>query len=560
MHSAGCPSLPEHMTVQVRALDELPCYTGIDRDEYTTNNWDNKKDGTEENVDEHIDWREEHVERADENSTPDREDPEHSYIIIDSPAKASSSIQSRSFHTADSNDIHELDDEFDGKLVQQANRLCTTKTHAYHDPLPTKNAGNLDLIVQLPLPTNLFPSLDLPDIEKSGLSTQALLNVLNSLKRRGGGSHKNDGPKIWVPSNPRGAERLPPDIVASESDLYTRRLWGLPSEDLIIKPRYLVTFTVGIKQKSNIDAAVKKGYQRWVLIISWVAPDVRGLHFTVASISSCHPSKFSENFTIMLFHYDGRTTEWDDLEWSARAIHVSTPKQTKWWYAKRFLHPDIVAPYDYIFIWDEDLGLGNFDAEEYIKLVKKHGLDISQPGLEPSSGLTWQMTKGRNDTEVHKETEERPGWCADPHLPPCAAFVEIMAPVFSREAWRCVWHMIQNDLVHGWGLDFALRRCVEVSSCAVPTNSLIEMTFFLIVLFDEQPAHEKIGVVDAQWIVHQTVPSLGSQGKAENGKAPWEGVRERCRREWTMFQDRMATAEMAYYKAMGIDPPNSTTN
>lgn len=22
-------------------------------------------------------------------------------------------------------------------------------------------------------------------------------------------------------------------------------------------------------------------------------------------------------------------------------------------------------------------------------------------------------------------------------------FVEIMAPVFSRDAWRCVWHMIQ---------------------------------------------------------------------------------------------------------------------
>uniref|UniRef100_A0A3Q7FBT8 Uncharacterized protein n=1 Tax=Solanum lycopersicum TaxID=4081 RepID=A0A3Q7FBT8_SOLLC len=317
---------------------------------------------------------------------------------------------------------------------------------------------------KLPLPTNLIPSIDLPDMEKSGLSTQALLNVLNSLKDRVGSSHKNKAAKIWVPSNPRGAERLPPGIVASESDLYTRRLWGLPSEDLIIKPRYLVTFTVGLKQKSNIDAAVKK---------------------------------FSENFTIMLFHYDGRTTEWDDLEWSARAIHVSTPKQTKWWYAKRFLHPDIVAPYDYIFIWDEDLGLENFNAEE--------------------------------------ETEERPGWCADPHLPPCAAFVEIMAPVFSREAWRCVWHMIQNDLVHGWGLDFALRRCVE-------------------------PAHEKIGVVDAQWIVHQTVPSLGSQGKSENGKAPWEGVRERCRREWTMFQDRMATAEMAYYKAMGMDPPNSTTN
>lgn len=36
----------------------------------------------------------------------------------------------------------------------------------------------------------------------------------------------------------------------------------------------------------------------------------------------------------------------------------------KRWYAKRFLHPDIVAPYDYIFIWDEDLGVEHFDAEE----------------------------------------------------------------------------------------------------------------------------------------------------------------------------------------------------
>lgn len=36
------------------------------------------------------------------------------------------------------------------------------------------------------------------------------------------------------------------------------------------------------------------------------------------------------------------------------------------WYAKRFLHPDIVAPYDYIFIWDEDLGVEHFNAEEWV--------------------------------------------------------------------------------------------------------------------------------------------------------------------------------------------------
>ncbi|KAH1066761.1 hypothetical protein J1N35_031748 [Gossypium stocksii] len=300
-------------------------------------------------------------------------------------------------------------------------------------------------------------------------------------------------PKIYVPTNPRGAELLPPGIVVPESDLYLRRLWGEPSEDLKKKPKYLVTFTVGFDQRNNIDKCVKK---------------------------------FSEDFQILLFHYDGRTTEWDQFEWSKNAIHVSVKKQTKWWYAKRFLHPDVVSAYEYIFIWDEDLGVEHFNAERYIELVKKHGLEISQPGLEPNNGLTWQMTKRRGDREVHKFTEEKPGWCSDPHLPPCAAFVEIMAPVFSREAWRCVWYMIQNDLVHGWGLDFALRRCVE-------------------------PAHEKIGVVDSQWIIHQVIPSLGSQGKSEDGKPPWEGVRTRCKKEWSMFQNRLANADKAYLAQLG---------
>lgn len=92
-----------------------------------------------------------------------------------------------------------------------------------------------------------------------------------------------------------------------ESDFYPRRLWGKPSEvcilrsaqpgfsetntfhyifeddvkcillmefdlvgflqDLTIKPKYLVTFTVGYAQKKNIDAAVKK-----VLLSSYSPP------------------------------------------------------------------------------------------------------------------------------------------------------------------------------------------------------------------------------------------------------------------------------------------------
>ncbi|XP_010528098.1 PREDICTED: uncharacterized protein LOC104805281 [Tarenaya hassleriana] len=360
-------------------------------------------------------------------------------------------------------------------------------------------------LTKLNFPSSILPSVDVAyvDDETPYTSTEMLLNTqVSRNSTQGQNSSVKPNWKIWVPSNPRGAEMLAPGIVAAETDFNLRRLWGLPEEDFTVRPKYLVAFTVGYDQRQNIDACVKK---------------------------------FSENFTIVLFHYDGRVSEWEEFEWSKRAIHVSVRKQTKWWYAKRFLHPDIVASYDYIFIWDEDLGVENFDSEKYIKLIKKHGLEISQPAVESKKKITWEITKRKPKGEVHKEAKEKPGRCNSPHLPPCAGFIEIMAPVFSRTAWRCVWYMIQNDLVHGWGLDFALRKCVE-------------------------PAHEKIGVVDSQWIIHQTVPSLGTQGEAQDGKAAWQGVRDRCKREWTVFQKRMAAAERRYLKTMATSSslPNST--
>ncbi|KAF3337450.1 hypothetical protein FCM35_KLT18037 [Carex littledalei] len=123
---------------------------------------------------------------------------------------------------------------------------------------------------------------------------------------------------------------------------------------------------------------------------------------------------------------------------------------------------------------------------------------------------------------------------ADISCPRQPQFVEIMAPVFSRNAWRCVWHMIQNDLVHGWGLDFTVRKCVE-------------------------PAYEKMGVVDAQWIKHHRVPTLLNQGKGQSENSSSAAIRTRCRLEWKMFDERMAEAEKQYYKLMGLPLPSSNS-
>lgn len=296
---------------------------------------------------------------------------------------------------------------------------------------------------------------------------------------------------------------LPPGISVPQTDLYMRRLWDNPSEDLPWKPRYLVTFTVGVRHKAIIDRAVRK---------------------------------FSENFTVMLFHYDGKASKWEEFEWSRRAIHVSAPRQTKWWFAKRFLHPDVVAPYEYVFIWDEDLGVQNFDAEEYVRVVEKHGLEISQPALDPrSKGMTWLLTKRKPDVEIHKivavpYNNERGGGgrCKGPLLPPCAAFVEMMAPVFSREAWKCVWKLIQNDLVHSWGLDFNFHRCVGGGGSG---------------------AYERMGIVDSQWVLHKNLASLGLQGV----------VKERCLLEARLFSDRLDEVEFEHACCNMLRRPHFTS-
>ncbi|KAL6217848.1 hypothetical protein ACLB2K_011065 [Fragaria x ananassa] len=123
------------------------------------------------------------------------------------------------------------------------------------------------------------------------------------------------------------------------------------------------------------------------------------------------PKFLSSDFVVMLFLYDGNVNDWRDLEWSGQAIHVSAMNQTKWWYAKRFLHPDIVSEYAFIFLWDEDLGIENFNVGR--KLNKTIG-------------------GGRRCDENSTD-------------PPCTGFVEMTAPVFSRASWRCVWHMIQTN-------------------------------------------------------------------------------------------------------------------
>ncbi|KAL7130052.1 hypothetical protein ABFS83_13G108300 [Erythranthe nasuta] len=258
----------------------------------------------------------------------------------------------------------------------------------------------------------------------------------------------------------KSLDSLPRGIIEARSDLELKPLWTTSSSRSKVSDRSssnLLAMPVGVKQKQNVDTIVQKF--------------------------------LSENFTIILFHYDGNLDGWWDLEWSKKAVHIAAHNQTKWWFAKRFLHPAIVSMYDYIFLWDEDLGVENFHPGRYLDIVRSEGFEISQPALDPNStGIHHRITVRNRMNIFHRRVYEVRGSikCSDDSEgPPCSGFVEGMAPVFSRAAWHCAWHLIQNDLVHGWGMDMKLGYCAQGDRT------------------------EKVGIVDSEYIVHQSIQTLG---------------------------------------------------
>ncbi|KOM54099.1 hypothetical protein LR48_Vigan09g275800 [Vigna angularis] len=260
---------------------------------------------------------------------------------------------------------------------------------------------------------------------------------------------------------PLGSEALPEGIIARTSNLEMRPLWDSGKDHTILKrPLNLLAMAVGLKQKEIVNNIVEKF--------------------------------LSSDFVVMLFHYDGFVDGWKSLAWSNHVIHLSAINQTKWWFAKRFLHPDIIAEYNYIFLWDEDLLVDNFDPKRYLSIVKEEGLEISQPALDPTKSESGPNIGNLSKNYIGHMTFLRyyklkgSGRCDDSSIaPPCIGWVEMMAPVFSKKSWQCVWHLIQNDLIHAWGLDRQLGYCAQGDRM------------------------KNVGVVDSEYIVHLGLPTLG---------------------------------------------------
>ncbi|KAF6156059.1 hypothetical protein GIB67_010983 [Kingdonia uniflora] len=175
--SAGCPSLPKQMRVQVFPMEELPCYTGINQvSDEDANHEDNSKDQNDVhgNADDHLRMEIDDVirlprdnisghlssiiETADDQSrlmedcdirqlprdplSPREEGHRLAYHLVDSPKRTpSSSLTNVLNHVGDvvDRDPSWLIEETNGKLASTTNLHSETLTCANRDQPPYSN-------------------------------------------------------------------------------------------------------------------------------------------------------------------------------------------------------------------------------------------------------------------------------------------------------------------------------------------------------------------------------------------------------------------------------------
>lgn len=148
-----------------------------------------------------------------------------------------------------------------------------------------------------------------------------------------------------------------------------------------------------------------------------------------------------DRFDYLLFSYDG--TSFDEPVFDkCRVIHE---KGLRWDFMKKYVTPAYCENYDYIFAWADDIDIGDFSVENYLDIVIRNGLQLSQPALTANSFYSHEITLRDEGCRVGRFTD----------------FVEIMVPVFERRAWTGYWNMLKSDSNGwGWGHDlFARSMC-----------------------------------------------------------------------------------------------------
>jgi hypothetical protein len=176
-------------------------------------------------------------------------------------------------------------------------------------------------------------------------------------------------------------------------------------------------------------------------------------------------------------------------EYAADAEYLREMKSTKWpaWHAHILEESELIASYDAIWFPDDDLLIDTAGINKMFDLFMAFELALAQPTLSHDSYCSHPIL-------LHDAS----------HIVRFTNFVEVMGPVFSREALALL-HPTFLQSRTGWGLDYLWPS-----------------------LLSERGMGSKIGIIDAVSMTHTRPVGGGDiyQGQADAGAADLAHLRE----------------------------------
>lgn len=139
-----------------------------------------------------------------------------------------------------------------------------------------------------------------------------------------------------------------------------------------------------------------------------------------------------------------------------KGCKVVFDKGQKWELVARHLDPESIKEFDYVFVWDDDISIANFDVLRFLKIMESNRLDVAQPSLISPHPI------------CHSITRRKP--CAPPlgnlnRVGRLTNFVEIMVPVFTRDSWAEFYSYLNPTSRLGWGMDSLLLGRKGIVDC-----------------------------------------------------------------------------------------------
>ncbi len=182
-----------------------------------------------------------------------------------------------------------------------------------------------------------------------------------------------------------------------------------------------------------------------------------------------------DSFDFLLLVYDDTCFD----ESCFAACTVVYDERPLFWRLKKRVTPELCRPYEYVFIWMDDLDVLDFDPQNFLRILRTHHIEVGHPALSSDSVISHAVME-RQDTPIGRYTD----------------FAEILGFVFRADLWERFWRLIEPDRnPWGWGYDEVAYAVCGFRRIAVIDGEVVKHTrkgsYHAAVAADHQETHRR---------------------------------------------------------------------